>query len=133
MPLILEEIASPQQKQTIERYFQTFNNGDFEATAALFSETGQMKPPFEELIEGTEAISAYLHREAEGMQAYPQEVAGEQADDRSQITVIGQVKALVFKVNTAWIFKINATGQIDFVRIKLLASLQELLPLRPQS
>ena len=132
-PTALEKQAALfQQEPTVGRYFQTFNQGDFLATAGLFSEAGQLLPPFEEPIVGRDAIHTYLKHEADGMEATPKELVVEPlAGDRKQVTVKGSVKAIVFKVNAAWLFTLNAQGKIDQVQVKLLASLQELLTLRP--
>lgn len=116
---------------TVERYFESFNAGDFDATAALFTAEGQLQPPFESAIVGTDAIARYLKAEAEGMQAYPQKLAVESVTDVTRrIVVKGHVKAIVFRVNAAWIFDLNARGEIQSVSVKLLASMQELLSLR---
>ena len=124
-PLLLS--AEP----SVERYFESFNAGDFETTATLFAVDGQLQPPFEDPITGTAAIAAYLQAEAEGMQAYPKAIELEpSADQRRRVIVRGQVTATVFKVNAAWIFDLNEANQIQWVRIKLLASMQELLSLR---
>jgi hypothetical protein len=132
MPLTLETLPSPQQEATVDRYFQTFNEGNFDATASLFAVDGKLQPPFEEPIVGIEAIRAYLKQEAAGMRAFPHEhEAAMVGDDRSQIVVRGQVSAIVFKVNCAWMFDLNAAGEIEYVRVKLLASMQELFNLRP--
>ena len=45
-------------------YFQTMNAGEYDATAALFAPTGAMHPPFEQPIEGPDAIATYLKAEA---------------------------------------------------------------------
>lgn len=116
---------------TVERYFESFNAGIFEETAALFADEGQLQPPFEDPITGGEAIAAYLNAEAEGMQAYPKELEVEPSTGPlRRVIVRGQVTAIVFKVNTAWIFDLNEANQIQWVRVKLLASMQELLSLR---
>ncbi|WP_204137989.1 nuclear transport factor 2 family protein [Halomicronema sp. CCY15110] len=116
----------------VEHYFSSFNAGDFDATAALFAIDGALHPPFESAIVGTAAIAQYLKAEAEGMQAYPEMLEVTQTDASSRrILVKGRVKALVFKVNVAWTFEIDETEQIRSAEIKLLASMQELLSLRP--
>jgi len=133
MTLTVEQTTLLQQEKTLERYFATFNVGDFDETAQLFAESGQLRPPFEEPIVGPEAIAAYLKSEAEGMEAFPKELEIELGEcDRRRIIVRGQVTASVFKVNCAWIFDLNLKGEIDQVRVKLLASMQELLNIRPE-
>lgn len=131
MTLSLEQATLLQSEKTVEAYFTAFNAGDFEATAQLFAEMGQLQPPFEEPIVGESAIRAYLEQEAEGMQAFPKELTVESENgDRRRIIVRGQVTAIVFKVNAAWIFELNARNEIAYVRVKLMASMQELLTLR---
>lgn len=67
------------------------------------------------------------------MQATPRKVWEEPIEgDRHRIVVQGQVKALVFNVNAAWFFDLNSAGELEQVEVKLLASLQDLLNLRPQ-
>jgi hypothetical protein len=131
MPLTLEQTTLLQHEKTLERYFQTFNEGQFADTAQLFAADGQLLPPFEEPIVGPEAIHRYLQQEAEGMQAFPKavEILADASRDRGFI-VRGQVTAIVFKVNCAWIFELTDQEQIASVRVKLLASMQELLNLR---
>jgi ketosteroid isomerase-like protein len=132
MTLTAEQTTLLQQEKTIEQYFQTFNEGAFDETAKLFAETGELRPPFEEPLVGYEAIRNYLKQEAEGMEAFPKELEVELGeDDRHHIIVRGQVTAVVFKVNCAWIFELNPDGKIKWVRVKLLATMQELLNIRP--
>lgn len=131
MSLTLEQTTLLQHVNTLERYFQTFNEGNFDATAQLFAEQGTLLPPFEEPIVGPEAISHYLHEEAEGMQAFPKELEMTTAESGNRCVIVrGQVTAIVFKVNCAWIFELNDQDEIEHVRVKLLASMQELLNLR---
>ncbi len=116
----------------ILRYFQTMNAAEYEATAALFAETGAMDPPFEEPIIGTEAIAAYLKAEAKGMTLFPREGVIEMNGEgrQAEIQVTGKVQTPLFGVNVAWFFVLNSEKEITYVRIKLLASPQELLDLR---
>ncbi|RZM76594.1 nuclear transport factor 2 family protein [Leptolyngbya iicbica] len=125
------QVSALQAEPLVERYFTSFNAGDFDATAALFAADGTLNPPFESPIVGNAAIARYLKAEAEGMQAYPESLEVEKLDAGCRRVVVkGRVKAIVFKVNVAWIFEINENEQIYFVRVKLLASMQELLTLR---
>ena len=120
-----------QRELVVERYFQTFNESNFEATAKLFAKEGELAAPFEEPIRGREHIEAYLEREAQGMKAFPKEMCVEPLErDRRQVVVKGEVQASVFNVNAAWIFTLNSQDEIEFVRVKLLASLQDLVSLR---
>lgn len=118
-------------ESVVLRYFETMNAGDYEATAALFADTGVMQPPFEDPIEGREAIASYLEAEAKGMKLSPRKgIAETLEDDQTQIQVTGKVQTSVFGVNVSWIFILNPAQEILFTKIKLLASPQELLSLR---
>jgi hypothetical protein len=113
------------------RYFETMNAGDYEATAGLFAEAGVMHPPFEEPIEGKDAIATYLEAEAKGMQLFPRQgIAETLLNDQTQIQVTGKVQTPWFSVNVSWIFVLSSEREIMSARIKLLASPQELLSLR---
>ncbi|MBE9129528.1 MULTISPECIES: nuclear transport factor 2 family protein [unclassified Coleofasciculus] len=113
------------------RYFETMNAGNYEATAALFADSGAMHPPFEQPIEGTDAIASYLNAEATGMQLLPRQGVAEILDNGdTEVQVTGRVETPFFGVNVAWIFVLNPNQDITFARIKLLASPQELLNLR---
>lgn len=118
-------------ESVVSRYFQTMNAADYEGTAALFAPTGAMHPPFEEPIEGKEAIATYLKAEAKGMQVFPREgIAETLEEDQIQVQVKGKVQTSLFGVNVAWIFTLNPEREILYAQIKLLASPQELLNLR---
>lgn len=125
--LTIEGITEP----IVLRYFETMNAGDYQATAALFAENGALHPPFEEPIEGQEAIAIYLKAEATGMQLFARQGTIEPLEDEQiQLQVRGKVQTPLFGVNVAWIFILNAQREIFYARIKLLASPQELLNLR---
>jgi Nuclear transport factor 2 (NTF2) domain len=117
-------------ESVILRYFETMNAGDYEATAALFAESGRMQPPFAEPISGRNAIANYLKTEANGMQLAPKQGLSESENEQTQIQVTGKVQTPIFGVNVSWIFVLNSQQEIVFTRIKLLASPQELLNLR---
>lgn len=125
-----------QKEPTISRYFETFNRQEFESTASLFAPEGALLAPFEEPVVGYEAILTYLQQEAAGMEANPQFLENtselEVAPDSRQIIVKGSVKAVVFNVNVAWTFLLDAGDRIQQVRVKLLASLEDLIKFRPQ-
>jgi hypothetical protein len=113
------------------RYFQTMNAGEYDATAALFAPTGVMHPPFEQPIEGPDAIASYLKVEAKGMKLFPRKGTVETLEnDQIQFQLSGKVQTPVFGVNVGWIFILNARREILYAKIKLLASPQELLSLR---
>ncbi len=125
--LTIEGINEP----IVLRYFQTMNAGDYEATAALFAPIGVMHPPFEQPIEGQEAIAAYLTTEAKGMQLLPNQGTAEPLEENKiQFQIRGKVQTPLFGVNVAWIFILDSEREIVYARIKLLASPQELLKLR---
>ena len=54
----------------------------------------------------------------------------ELADELSEIYIQGQVQTSLFKVNVAWKFILNSAKEIVSVKVKLLASLAELVKLR---
>lgn len=125
--LTIEGISEP----VVLRYFETMNAGDYEATAALFADTGAMHPPFEEPIEGKEAIATYLEAEAKEMQLFPTKGLAEILEnEQTQVQVTGKVQTPFFGVNVSWLFVLSSEQKILSTRIKLLASPQELLSLR---
>ena len=116
---------------TLINYFETFNAGDYEATSQQFAVNGALHPPFESVIEGQDAISDYLKVEAKGITAQPQQGAIKQIlDDCTEIEVTGRVQTPWFGVNVAWLFTLNSQQEIAFLKVKLIASPQELLKLR---
>ena len=116
---------------TIQQYFQSLNAGDYKKTASLFAENGVMHPPFESGIIGRDAILSYLNKEAIDIKACPRESISETLEDNlTQTKVAGKVETPWFAVNVSWLFILNENLQILDVKIKLLASPQELLSLR---
>ncbi|GAB4548520.1 MAG: hypothetical protein Tsb0014_43240 [Pleurocapsa sp.] len=119
------------KESVIINYFSSINQEDFTQTASLFAEDGTLLAPFEKPIIGKGAIASYLSKEAKGMKLFPaQEIHEDTEDGAKKIKVIGKVKTTLFTVNTAWFFSLNKHQQIVRVKIKLLASPQELLGLR---
>ncbi len=117
---------------TILNYFITLNAGEFKQTAALFAEDGVMYPPFESAIFGQQAIASYLDKEAQDIEAYPQQGMSENLPDHyTQIQVTGKAETSWCGVNVLWLFILNQNQQIIEAKIKLLASPQDLLSLRP--
>ena len=111
-------------------YFNSINQEDFEKTVALFAVNGELLAPFEKPIVGRNAIASYLSSEARGMELLPQEGEIDLDDDGTQqINITGQVKTYLFSVNVGWYFTLNQSQLIQMVKIKLLASPQELLKL----
>lgn len=115
----------------ILQYFQTLNGGNFDETAKLFAPDGAMRPPFESPIIGRDAIAAYLHAEAQNMTLHPHKGTSEALEDaQTEVQVLGRVQTPWFNVNVSWRFILNLEQEITFVRIKLIASPQELLAMR---
>ncbi len=118
---------------TVLRYFETLNAGEFDQTAALFAKDGVMRPPLESDIVGCDAIAAYLKQEAKNIKAYPNTGISDTLENGNiQVKVTGKAQTSWCGVNVLWIFILNQQRQILYTRIKLLASPQELLSLRPQ-
>lgn len=116
------------EESTIESYFSRLNNGEFIATADLFAECGCLKPPFEDSIEGREAISKYLAIEARGMRFCPESRSLLVRDNNlAQYQVQGKVQTNYFTVNVSWLIQLNPDNEILLVEVKLLAALEELL------
>ncbi|MCC3408992.1 MAG: nuclear transport factor 2 family protein [Microcoleus sp. PH2017_10_PVI_O_A] len=120
-------------KPAVQRYFETFNAGDFEATAHLFAGEGILHAPFEEPIIGKSSIASYLKTEARGMYLEPQQSASKILEYGTvEIQVSGRVQTPAFGINVGWVFLLNSQEEILSVTVKLLASPQELLTLRPK-
>lgn len=128
MPLSAVDQRTAAVNATVDRYFEQFNDQDFEAVAALFAEQGVLCPPFEAGIVGPEAIARYLTAEAAGMVATPldREISATPTGGH-QAVVKGRVKTPLFSVNVRWTFDLSAHHTLERTEIKLLASLQELL------
>ncbi|AFY82175.1 nuclear transport factor 2 family protein [Oscillatoria acuminata] len=115
----------------IQQYFKGLNEGEFELVSELFALEGELRPPFEEPVVGPEAIASYLEAEAKGMKLYPRSEFQESIEaENRHFDIRGQVETAVFKVNVAWLFVLNPEAEILSVRVKLLASLKELVNLR---
>lgn len=123
----IEGISEP----VILRYFESLNAGEFDETASLFAPDGVMQPPFESGIVGFDAIATYLKQEAQGIKAEPRQGIAENLDNNQiEFQVSGKAQTTWCGVNVMWLFILNQERQIQFTRIKLLASPQELLSLR---
>lgn len=123
----IEGISEP----VILRYFESLNAGEFDETASLFAPDGVMQPPFESGIVGSNAIATYLKQEAQGIKAEPRQGIAENLDNNQiEFQVSGKAQTTWCGVNVMWLFILNQERQIQFTRIKLLASPQELLSLR---
>jgi hypothetical protein len=130
-PTNLLEFAQTPSEQTLARYFEMLNAGEFQQAADLFAADGKLYPPFEEEVVGREAIVQYLEKEAQGLQLFPLTKSVEQAEEGAlSYHIIGKVKTSLFSVNVGWNFIVNSDAEICSVRVKLLAALQELLRLK---
>jgi hypothetical protein len=91
-----------------------------------------MYPPFECAVIGQDAIATYLDKEAQDIKAYPQQgMSDNLPDHHTQIQVTGKAQTSWCGVNVLWLFILNQNKQIIEAKIKLLASPQDLLCLRP--
>lgn len=118
---------NPQQltlKNCIVRYFETLNAGEFYETALLFTESGQLAPPFDDIVHGQDAIAHYLAQEAVGMKFFAREI---QVKSPRRVTAHGYVETPWFTVNTVWYFEFDAIHKLSRVEIKLQAHPEELL------
>lgn len=118
-------------ESTVLQYFTALNAGEFARVSQLFAIDGALHPPFEAGVVGRDAIAAYLEQEAKGFLLQPQSGTSTQLDNGcTEFEIVGQVQTPWFSVNVSWLFILSPTQEIFLVRVKLLASLQELLPLR---
>ena len=120
------------QSQVIHNYFLTLNENNFEEFAALFSPDGLLIPPFESAIVGRDAICQYLQTTGIEVKAFPQ--SGTVLPENNGITIYqisGTVKTSYFTINVVWIIEVNAEQQIVSAKIKLLATLEDLLRFKP--
>lgn len=109
-------------------YFERLNNGKFIATSKLFSEQGCLKPPFDNQIQGRDAISQYLEKEAKGIIFAPEYGEIQISDsNHTRYHIQGKVEMNWFTVNISWSIDLNAAKEIMLVDVKLLASLDDLL------
>ena len=128
--ITIENIAGITES-TIINYFATINQEKFERTAALFAEEGELLAPFTQPIVGRDAIATYLAQEAKGMKLLFIKGTKESVENDLQLfKITGKVNTPLFSVNVCWHFTLNKYREITTVRIKLLASPQELLGLK---
>ena len=119
---------------TVCSYMENMNAFDFSAAVALFAQDGALQPPFDKPIVGQENILAYMREDCYGLKLIPKRGVSEPGSGGfTQIKVTGQVQTPWFGgsvvINVAWRFLLNPEGQIFFVAIDVLASVQELLNL----
>lgn len=84
-------------------------------------------PPFEDVVQGQDAIAYYLSQEAADILCVPTDILIQSSD---QAQANGYVKTSLFQVNVVWHFMFNADQQITQLKVTLAASLQDLLPLQ---
>ncbi|MGV2829671.1 nuclear transport factor 2 family protein [Myxosarcina sp. GI1(2024)] len=125
--LIIEGITEP----IVLNYFTTINHSRFDETAFLFAEEGVLHAPFTSPVVGREEIAAYLEAEAAGMKLIPERGIVEKTDsDLSLFTVMGKAQTALFSVNVRWQLLLDSDRHLAMVKVKLLASPEELLNLR---
>jgi SnoaL-like domain len=116
----------------IKQYFEALNNGDAAAVAELFAPDGVLQPPFHQPILGRTAIAQYLQEEAIGINLSPTDYSSQPLESgQVEHTVSGKVQTSLLCVNALWNIVLGEDSKISFVRVKLLASLAELLKVRP--
>ena len=121
------------EELAIQSYFATLNQGQFDLTAALFSDQGQLVPPFDSPVTSPQAIADYLKQEAVDMKFQPRSATSQiLPNGQTDVEVRGQVSTSLFKVNVVWNFLLSDQGKIDLVKVNLIASMQELLSINPQ-
>lgn len=130
-PNLIEFPGHPALTLLINKYFNTLNEQLFDEAAALFAPCGILFPPFDTAMEGREAIATYLHAEARGLKLFPQNCTVQGTEmEGYECQVGGKVQTALFGVNVGWKFEVNSNFQIEAARIKLLASMEELLKLK---
>ncbi len=114
----------------IEQYFQALNAEEFQTAACLFAPDGVLYPPFHEGVVGREAIAHYLE-EAKGIKLFPVNYSAEPSElGSTEHLITGKVQTPMFHVNASWRILVNAGSEIQLVKVKLLASLLELMDLK---
>jgi hypothetical protein len=120
----IEGVSEP----IVEAYFTRLNSREVTTTADLFAKCGCLKPPFEDSIEGRDAIAVYLEKEARGMRFCPESGTLLLRDnDLTQYHIYGKVQTNYFTINVSWLMQLNTDNEIVLVEVKLLAALEELL------
>lgn len=115
----------------IEQYFQALNAEEFQTAARLFASDGVLHPPFHQEIIGQEAIACYLEEEAKGIKLFPVHYSAQPSElGGTEYVITGKVQTPMFYVNASWHILLNTDSKIQSVKVKLLASLVELMHLR---
>jgi Nuclear transport factor 2 (NTF2) domain len=121
------------ENATIAQYFQALNDGEFGDVGELFALDGVLCPPFHSEITGKDAIVSYLQQEAEGLCISPTHYSFQPLDaGEIEHIVMGKVQTSLLSVNASWQIVLDKDSKIRLVRIKLLASLADLLKVRTQ-
>jgi hypothetical protein len=116
----------------IKQYFEALNQGDVAAVAELFAPDGILQPPFHQPIVGRAAIAQYLQEEAVGINLSPTDYSFQPLESgQTEHMISGKVQTSLLCVNALWNIVLEKDSKISFVRVKLLASLAELLKVRP--
>jgi SnoaL-like domain len=119
------------ENATVRQYFEALNNGNFQVAAELFSSEGVLYPPFHDPVVGGEAIAQYLETEAQGIKLFPLDYNTQvAASGEVEYVVLGKVQTSLLNVNASWNIRLNNDKKIQSAKIKLLASLVDLLNLR---
>jgi len=118
----------------IQSYFHYLNSESYDLVANLFAEEGILYPPFDQPVIGPESITHYLKTEAINMVIEPLECFLKATSETEKTyEVFGKVTTDLFSVNVGWLFKVDATNRLLEVRVKLLATLRELLKLQQKN
>lgn len=116
---------------TVSSYFDLLSAANFQEIANLFAPDGQLLPPFESAITGKTDILTYLEAEAQGFQAFPQEFTQQlMPTGQVSVEVTGKVQTPQFTVNVKWQFLLSDSSEILKLKLKLLATLKDLLQLK---
>jgi hypothetical protein len=72
-----------------------------------------------------------LEEKARGIKLFPTQYSSQSSESGSpEHTVMGRVQTPLFYVNASWHILLNTDSEIQSVKVKLLASLGELMHLR---
>lgn len=114
--------------RTVARYVEAFNTQDLETLGALFLPQAVLVAPVDVQVRGREAIVDYIAQKGQGMRIEPLDI--ELVEDT--ICLSGRIHAPAFHLRARWHFRL-IDEQIARLHLRLLASLQELLPLKDQA
>ncbi len=109
----------------IESYIDAFNRHDLTNLGKLFHPQAVLVAPINVQVKGREAIVEHIACKARGMSIEPEAVAVEE----DIVTLSGQACCPAFRVRARWHFRI-VHGLIARLHLRLVASMQELLPLK---